>query len=141
MPYVLERWTSCGRSARQRFGPTSRTTDELHPGRVYGCIFDDETGLADRDRIGMDRSRFETDYPHADCTFPHSETVAERICRKAGLDDDETYKLLRGNAMSASGGEGLSSSRLPADKTKEGNGGGWYRTMLVRQEGRYLTVV
>jgi hypothetical protein len=72
-------------------------------GRVYGCIFDDEAGLAMRDRIGMDQICFETDYPHADSTFPNSEAVALEICSKAGLDEAETYKLLRGNAIQAFG--------------------------------------
>ncbi len=51
----------------------------------------------------MDQICFETDYPHADSTFPHSKKVAEDICTKAGLDDEETYKFLRGNAITAFG--------------------------------------
>ena len=59
----------------------------------------------------MDQISFETDYPHADSTFPHSKKVATEICAKAGLDDEETYKLLRGNAITAFGLErfGISS--------------------------------
>jgi predicted TIM-barrel fold metal-dependent hydrolase len=71
--------------------------------QVYGCIFADQTGLANRDRIGMDRICFETDYPHADGTFPDSARVAADLCARAGLDDDETYRLLRGNAIEAFG--------------------------------------
>jgi hypothetical protein len=70
-------------------------------GRVYGCIFDDETGLFLRNRIGMDTITFEVDYPHADSTFPNTEKVATEICRNAGLNDEETYKLMRGNAIKA----------------------------------------
>jgi hypothetical protein len=70
---------------------------------VYGCIFDDEVGLKNRDIIGMDQICFETDYPHADSTFPRSKEVASEICEKAGLDDDEIYKLIRGNAITAFG--------------------------------------
>ena len=69
--------------------------------RIYGCIFDDEIGLANRDVIGMDQICFETDYPHADSTFPHSKKVATEICTEAGLDDEETYKFIRGNAIRA----------------------------------------
>jgi predicted TIM-barrel fold metal-dependent hydrolase len=105
MPYLLERMDKLWEERSDNsFGtnlpepPTSYIR-----GRVYGCIFDDETGLANRDRIGMDTICFETDYPHADSTFPHSEAVAEEICRNAGLDADETYKLLRGNAIRAFG--------------------------------------
>ena len=47
----------------------------------------------------MDQICFEVDYPHADSTFPHTKEVATRIVTNAGLDADETYKLLRGNAI------------------------------------------
>ena len=73
------------------------------PGRIFGGIFDDETGLANRDVIGMDQITFETDYPHADSTYPHSAQTAMKICDAAGLDADERYKLMRGNAIKAFG--------------------------------------
>ena len=93
-----------GRAQRQllRHRAARAAASYLH-GRIYGCIFDDEIGLANRDVIGMDQICFETDYPHADSTFPHSKEVAEKICTEAGLDDDETYKFLRGNAIRAFG--------------------------------------
>ena len=65
--------------------------------------FYDETGLRNRDAVGIDQICFETDYPHADSTFPHSKKVAADICSQAGLDESETYKLLRGNAIVAFG--------------------------------------
>ncbi len=71
--------------------------------RVFFCIFDDETGLALRNRIGMDQITFEVDFPHADSTWPHTERIATEICTAAGLDDAEAYKLLRGNAIRAFG--------------------------------------
>ena len=71
--------------------------------RIYGCIFDDEIGLANRDVIGMDQICFETDYPHADSTFPHSKATAEKICSRPGLNEEETYKFIRGNAIHAFG--------------------------------------
>ena len=74
------------------------------PDHVWGCIFDDETGLKNRDVIGMDQICFEVDFPHADTTYPHRLDVATKICREAGLnDDDEVYKLMRGNAIKAFG--------------------------------------
>ena len=51
----------------------------------------------------MEQISFETDYPHADSTFPHSEEAAQQICDEAGLDDDERYLFLRGNAIKAFG--------------------------------------
>ncbi|MBW2424154.1 MAG: amidohydrolase [Deltaproteobacteria bacterium] len=105
MPYVLERMDKLWHErVDNSFGsslahpPTSYLRD-----RVLGCIFDDETGLANRDRIGMERITFEIDYPHADSTFPDTKKVATEICKKAGLDEAEIYALLRGNAIRAFG--------------------------------------
>jgi len=106
MPYVLERadklWAERGRETS--FGiDLPRPPSSYIAGHVYGCMFDDEVGLALRDRIGMDQITFEVDYPHADTTFPRTRQVATQICEAAGLDDTETYKLLRGNAIRAFG--------------------------------------
>ena len=106
MPYVLER---ADKLWAERISSDSFGTSLPHPpssymaGRVYGCIFDDEIGLANRSVIGMEQITFETDYPHADSTFPHSKETAQLICDKAGLDDRERYLFLRGNAIKAFG--------------------------------------
>jgi predicted TIM-barrel fold metal-dependent hydrolase len=105
MPYVFERmdklWHERSDNAFGSSLPEPPTT--YVRGRVIGCIFDDESGLEARHRIGMDQICFEVDYPHADSTFPHTEKVASDICGQAGLDDEETYRLLRGNAIRAFG--------------------------------------
>ena len=104
MPYVLERadklWAE---RSDNSFGTSLPHPPTHYVQRIYGCIFDDETGLRNRDAIGMDQICFETDYPHADSTFPHSKKVALDICTQAGLSDEETYKLVRGNAIRAFG--------------------------------------
>ena len=102
MPYVIERmdklWEE--RDNTSDFGvQLERRPSSYIPGHIYGCIFDDEVGLRNRDLIGMDQICFEVDYPHADTTFPHTLEVATKIVTNAGLDDDEIYKLLRGNAI------------------------------------------
>jgi predicted TIM-barrel fold metal-dependent hydrolase len=66
---------------------------------VYGCVFDDVVGLKLRDQIGMDQIMFETDYPHGDSTWPNSRDVLEKTVKEAGLDEQETYQLARGNAI------------------------------------------
>jgi predicted TIM-barrel fold metal-dependent hydrolase len=106
MPYVLERadklWSE--RIHDETFGSTlSRPPSSYVPGHIYGCMFDDEVGLKNRDIIGMDQITFEVDFPHADSTFPHSKDVATTICDKAGLTEAERYKLMRGNAINAYG--------------------------------------
>ena len=46
---------------------------------------------------------FETDYPHADSTWPNSVSVAESLVKEAGLNDTEIWQLLRGNAIACYG--------------------------------------
>jgi predicted TIM-barrel fold metal-dependent hydrolase len=105
MPYVLERadalWSERGPNSFGSMLP--RRPSEYMAGRVYGCIFDDPVGLLNRDIIGMDQICFETDYPHADTTFPHTKQTLTDICTRAALNDEEIYKLARGNAIKAFG--------------------------------------
>jgi predicted TIM-barrel fold metal-dependent hydrolase len=72
-------------------------------GRVYGCIFDDLSGLQVRDTVGMSQIMFEIDYPHGDTSFPESKKMAEKLIANAGLNERETYQLLRGNAIECYG--------------------------------------
>jgi hypothetical protein len=83
--------------------PIARFPSEYMAGHVYACIFDDETSLANRGRIGMSQIMFEVDYPHVDSTWPGSADVAARMVTSAGLDDDEARMLLRGNAIECYG--------------------------------------
>jgi len=100
-PYVMERadklWEE--RAANSFGSDLPHPPSSYVPGRIWFCIFDDEVGLANRNLVGMDQITFEVDYPHADSTFPHTKETAQLICDKAGLDDAERYKLLRGNAI------------------------------------------
>jgi predicted TIM-barrel fold metal-dependent hydrolase len=102
VPYVLERadklWAE--RVSSDSFGTTlPHPPSSYVPGRVLFCIFDDETGMRNRDVIGIGQLAYEVDYPHADSTFPHSKETAQLICDKAGLDEQERYQFLRGNAI------------------------------------------
>jgi predicted TIM-barrel fold metal-dependent hydrolase len=101
LPYVMERadklWAE---RADNEFGsslPIPPT--QYFPGRIFFCMYDDEVGLRNRDLIGMDQITFETDYPHADTTFPETERVFGEICDAAGLSAQERYKLARGNII------------------------------------------
>jgi hypothetical protein len=71
--------------------------------RIWGCIYDDLTGLRLRDTVGMDQITFEVDFPRADSTFPHTLETATHLVTDAGLDEHEIYKLFRGNAIRAYG--------------------------------------
>ncbi len=105
MPYILERADKLWEERSDNSFGTSlpQPPSSYIPGRVYGCLFDDQTGLRNRDAIGIDQICFETDYPHADSTFPQSGATLARISEQAGLSDEEIYKLARGNAIRAFG--------------------------------------
>ena len=67
--------------------------------RVFGCVFDDEFGLLNRDAVGMSQIMFEVDYPHADSAWPHSREKAEKLVAAAGMSEYETWQFVRGNAI------------------------------------------
>jgi predicted TIM-barrel fold metal-dependent hydrolase len=48
-------------------------------------------------RVGVDNVTFETDYPHADSTWPHTKQLAEEMF--AHLEPEIVHKVVRGNAM------------------------------------------
>ena len=102
MPYLLERADIVWRDGVGGVD-LPRAPSSYVPGRVYGCIFDDQHGLTSRDAVGMGSILFETDYPHADGTWPHSRAVAHRLCDTAGMDEADTSAFLRGNAIEAFG--------------------------------------
>jgi len=105
MPYVVERmdkiWEERGDAS---FGiDLPNPPSSYIPKHIWGCIFDDEIGLKNRDIIGMNQICFEVDFPHADTTFPNTLKVATKICEEAGLSEDEIYRLMRGNAIDCFG--------------------------------------
>ena len=105
MPYILERADKLWEERSDNSFGTWLTVppSSFIPDRVYGCIFDDAVGLRERNTIGMGQICFETDYPHADSTWPHSKEVLTKLCAEAGLNDSEIYQLARGNAIRAFG--------------------------------------
>jgi predicted TIM-barrel fold metal-dependent hydrolase len=102
MPYALERVDSMW-DRKDVWEPALAARVPERPSsymdRVYGCIFDDTHGLVSRQSVGMSQIMFETDYPHADSTYPHSRQVAEKLIANAGLDEHEAWLFVRGNAI------------------------------------------
>jgi predicted TIM-barrel fold metal-dependent hydrolase len=100
IPYILDRadriWEhNRGWNEVRELVPEPPST--YYWGRIYGCFFEDAAGLAQIDAIGPDQVTFEVDYPHADGTWPNTKAVAEKMF--ANLDDDKTYKIMRGNTI------------------------------------------
>jgi predicted TIM-barrel fold metal-dependent hydrolase len=103
MPFILERLDSAWRRSKN-YDPSiyeliPEPPSSYVPDRVFACVFDDSVGLALRDHVGMSQIMFETDYPHADSTFPESKLVAEKMIAEAGLSSHEARLFLRANAI------------------------------------------
>jgi len=101
IPYVLERaddvWeTHRGWSNSQRDCPEPPSS-YYRMGNVYSCFFKDSVGVSLIDEVGIDSVVFETDYPHADSTWPHSREAA--ASQFGHLDDVSIDKIARGNAI------------------------------------------
>jgi predicted TIM-barrel fold metal-dependent hydrolase len=80
-------------------GDVPRTPDppNTYLRQVYSCVFDDPAAMQLLDTIGCDNVCFETDYPHADGTWPDSRATAER--QTAALAAEVRDKILRGNGL------------------------------------------
>jgi predicted TIM-barrel fold metal-dependent hydrolase len=103
MPFILDRLDSAWRRSKN-YDPSIYALLPQPPShyianRVFACVFDDAVGLANRDHIGMSQIMFETDYPHADSTFPESKQVAEKMIAESGLSSEEALQFLRANAI------------------------------------------
>jgi predicted TIM-barrel fold metal-dependent hydrolase len=100
IPYVVERVDDIWQTHRG----WAHTQDKVHEPpshyyyrQVFSCFFKDHVGVKLLDEVGVDNVMFETDYPHQDGTWPHSQKVAEEIF--GHLPEDQVHKLARGNAI------------------------------------------
>jgi predicted TIM-barrel fold metal-dependent hydrolase len=115
MAYALERAEQCletqrpwlargvgihGYNTKYRTGTSADVTTvnvrQAFRDHIFGCFLRDDSGIRVLDLIGEDNIMCESDYPHADSTWPNSIEVARKSI--AGLPDATQYKLLRGNA-------------------------------------------
>jgi Amidohydrolase len=62
------------------------------------CTIDDPSTLAARQRIGVDHILVESDYPHADSSWPHTASLLAERFLAAGVTDDEAAAMTHGNA-------------------------------------------
>ena len=108
MPFLMQRIDSIWKKSPPGGWETrARRAKELPsssmPGRVFGCIFDDLQGLLNHETVGLGQIMIETDFPHNDSTYPHSEEVISELVTAAGLGEREIYQLVRGNAIGVYG--------------------------------------
>lgn len=102
MPFQLERMDSVWRDGVGGVDLRVAPSEQVR-GRVFGCVFDDLHGLKCRNEVGLEQILFETDYPHSDGTYPHSRKIARELFAAAGMNAEECYAVLRGNAITAYG--------------------------------------
>ena len=107
MPFLLERLDNLflEKSYAELPAVIDRPLSHYVPGRVYGCFFDDQTGVRNRESIGVTQICFETDYPHQDSTWPNSHLVVKKI--QDEVSPKELEMILRTNAMDLFGLEPL----------------------------------
>ncbi|MEX1008037.1 MAG: amidohydrolase family protein [Acidimicrobiia bacterium] len=72
------------------------TPSEAVQRNFWFCTIDDPSTLGARERIGVDHIMVETDYPHADSSWPDTQELLEQ--RFAGLPDDHIDKMTHENA-------------------------------------------
>ena len=100
IPYILERADKVWEDNRAWGGFGDKVPEPpstYYYRQIYGCFFDDEYGLDNLRKVGVDNICFETDYPHSDSTWPHSRETAHKLM--GHLPADVLHKLVRGNAI------------------------------------------
>ena len=97
VPYVL---ASLDYTYRERHEEaTYRFDDEMKPSdffyrNVFLSFQEDDIGVRLRDRIGVDRMMWGSDYPHSESTFPRSREVLDEILD--GVPADERHQIVCG---------------------------------------------
>ena len=82
--------------------PTWRDVEET-PSEVlrrnfWFCALDDDSDMALRHRIGLEHVLVESDYPHADSSWPNTQAMLVRQLRDQNIPDDEAERITWRNA-------------------------------------------
>jgi predicted TIM-barrel fold metal-dependent hydrolase len=78
------------------FAGTGMTPAEIVQRNFWFCAIDEPSGIQLRHRIGVDNILVESDYPHADSTWPDTQAVLDRSL--AGVPPEETKRITWQNA-------------------------------------------
>ena len=100
IPYILERADKVWEHNRGWGGISDKITEPpstYYYRQIYGCFFDDEYGLDNLEKVGVNNICFEVDYPHSDSTWPYSVETGKKLM--GHLPDEVIRKLVRGNAI------------------------------------------
>jgi predicted TIM-barrel fold metal-dependent hydrolase len=99
VPHFLDRidYSYTQRARRDhwiRFRDGAIPSDFFHR-NVFLSFQEDDLGIRDRDRIGIDQLMWGSDYPHTESTYPRSQAVLEKIL--AGVSEEERQKITSSN--------------------------------------------
>lgn len=100
IPYILERADTVWQEHRAWAGVKDLVPEPpstYYYRQIFGCFFRDRHGVQSLEQVGVENTTFETDYPHTDSTWPDTKQVAMELT--AGLTEEVTRKLMRGNAI------------------------------------------
>jgi predicted TIM-barrel fold metal-dependent hydrolase len=100
IPYILERTDQTWHRHRwyQDIDKQTRPSD-LFRQHFYGCFIDDDFGIENRHKIGVERILVEIDYPHSDSNWPNSrKRISEAM---ADVPDHEVALIVEDNARRA----------------------------------------
>jgi predicted TIM-barrel fold metal-dependent hydrolase len=64
--------------------------------QFWTCFIDDEHGLINRDKVGVDHMMLESDFPHSDSNWPNTRKRAAEVLAK--VPDDEVARIAETNA-------------------------------------------
>jgi predicted TIM-barrel fold metal-dependent hydrolase len=103
LPYVLDRIEVMWREGFAYNEVSQRIPERpsTYLKNMVFCLFDDWVGLSHLDVIGPERVCIETDYPHADGTFPNSRRRIGTIVKD--LDERTRDRVVRQNAIDTFG--------------------------------------
>jgi len=89
--YRMQKWTG--------WDLGGSTPTEIFRKHFLSCFVCDPSGLLLRDRVGIENIAYEVDYPHSDCTWPHSPEEVWDHFVQSDCSADEIMKISHGNAL------------------------------------------
>ncbi len=84
------------RAMRNTWSDAASSPAEVLARNFWFCTFDDPSAMRVRDRIGLTHIMYETDYPHADSTWPDSQGHLETLV--TGIPEQEAELIAWRNA-------------------------------------------
>jgi predicted TIM-barrel fold metal-dependent hydrolase len=99
VPVTLERADSRYELHHSWSGDDDLLPSEVFERNMWFCIMpDEEYGLEQRHRVGIDKIFWEADYPHANCPWPGTQSFVNEFFK--GVPDEDVEKIAYANAES-----------------------------------------